>query len=257
MQLFPEQHHGSPTANDFSTSSGFGRAALFEHVSSKPGNRAVSRRWEIFAVGEATERRQRHSPRLVVPVLATILLLIGSRGPAAAQSPSPTDSAPLRAALVGDWVMDQEATADVFALDQFGPKRRVVPNRQQPRQPQTFSTNVITKPFNVQEYAMIKSAFLANLRANTNDVSSRMNFAPDGTGMNSDREPSGRQVPVEHFQWRLQGTRLTITDPVKKTTVQTEFTNRNQLSLTVGRGVRLVLKPDRPAPKPDTGAAPR
>ena len=104
---------------------------------------------------------------------------------------------------------------------------------------------------------MIRSAFLANLRANTNEVSSRMTFAPDGTGMNSDRDPSGRQAPVEHFQWKLQGTKLTITDPIKKTTVQTEFTNRNQLWLTVGRGMRLVLKPDRPAPKPDNGSPPK
>jgi len=75
--------------------------------------------------------------------------------------------------------------------------------------------------------------------------------------MNSDQDPSGRQVPVEHFQWSLQGTKLTIIDPVKKTTIQTEFTNRNRLSLTLGRGMRLVLKPDRPAPKPDPNAPPK
>jgi len=182
--------------------------------------------------------------RLVLAAFATGLFLVGSLGPAAAQSTAAADPARLKEALVGDWVMDQEATADAFALDQFGPKRRVVTNPQKQGQPQTFSTNVINKPFNVQEYAMTRSAFLASLRANTNDVSSRMTFAPDGTGMNSDRDPSGKLAPVEHFQWMLQGTKLTITDPGKKTTVQTEFTNRNQLSLTLRRGMRIVLKPE-------------
>jgi len=183
--------------------------------------------------------------------------LFASHRPAAAQSTAAPDPAQLKEALVGDWVMDQEATADAFALDQFGPKRRVVPNPQQPGQPQTFSTNVINNPFNMQEYVLIRTAYLAGLRANTNGVSSRMTFVPDGPGMNSDLDPSGRQVPVEHFQWRLDGTKLTITDPVKKTMVQTEFTNRNQLSLTLGRGMRLVLKPDRAAPKPDPNASPK
>jgi hypothetical protein len=194
---------------------------------------------------------------LVQAAFATGLLLVGSQRPAAAQSTAAADPALLKEALVGDWVMDQEATADTFALDQFGSKRRVVPNPQLPGQPQTFSTNVINKPFNVQEYVIIRSAFLASLRPDTNEMSSRMTFAPDGTGMNSDRDPSGKQVPVEHFQWRLQGTKLTITDPGKKTTVQTEFTNRHQLMLTLQRGTRIVLKPDRPASKPDNSAPPK
>ena len=182
--------------------------------------------------------------RLVLPVLAASSQLIGFHGPAVAQGTSPADAVPPRAALVGNWIMDQEATADAIALNQFGLKRRVVQNLEKPGQPQTFSTNFVNKPFNWQEYAMIKSTLLAELRSNTNEVSSRMTFAADGTGMNADLNKSGSAVPVEHFQWVLQGRKLTITSPGNKTSIQTEFTNRNQLSLTLGRGMPIVLKPE-------------
>lgn len=182
--------------------------------------------------------------QLVLSALATSFLLIGSRGPALAQSTSTADPSPPRAALVGNWIMDQEATADAIALDQFGPKRWVVPNPEKPGQPQTFSTNFTDKPFSWQEYAMTRSTLLAGLRANTNEVTSRMTFAADGTGMNSDLNKSGVAEPVEHFQWVLQGNKLTITSPGKKTSIETEFTNRNQLSLALGRGMRIVLKPE-------------
>jgi hypothetical protein len=156
-------------------------------------------------------------------------------------------------ALVGDWVMDEEATADAFALGQFGPKQQVVPNPRKLGQPQTFSTNITNKPFTWQEYATIKSLFLASLRANTNEVSSRMTFAPDGSGVNSDEYKSGKRESVEQFQWVLEGRKLTITNPGGKTPVQTEFTNMNHLSFTTGRGIRLVLKPERPI-APSTNA---
>jgi len=187
--------------------------------------------------------------RLSVPVFATSFLLIGFHGPATAQSTPPADSAQLKEALVGSWVMDQEATADAIALEQFGPKWRVVPDPKKPGQPQTFSTNFINKPFNVQEYAMMRSVCLASMRADTNEVSSRMTFAPDGTGTTSEQNTSGRQAPVEHFKWGLQGSKLTITAPDDKRSIQTEFTNKNQLSLRMWRGIRIVLKPEGSAPK--------
>ena len=184
------------------------------------------------------------SCRLILSLLTTGFVLAGFHRPAAAQGTSPADSAPFKEALIGNWVMDQEATADALALDQFGPKVRLVPNPQQPGQPQTFTTNFTDKPFNVQEYALIRSTLLAGFRANTNEVSSRMTFAADGTGMNCDVTKSSGPEPVEHFQWALQGRQLTITAPGNKTSVQTEFTNKNQLSLTLGRGMRIVLKPE-------------
>jgi len=188
-----------------------------------------------------------HSCRLAQAVLVANLLVFRCAELTVAQSTTAVETAPLKAALVGDWVLDGEATADAFALAQFGPKREVVPNPKEPGQPQTFSTNITDRPFTWQEYAATRSLLLASLRSQTNEPSSRMTFASDGTGTNFDQDKAGSRKPVEHFKWVLEGHKLTITSPGSKTPVQTEFTNNNQLSLTTLRGIRIVLRPERPA----------
>jgi hypothetical protein len=178
---------------------------------------------------------------------AIVSLLIGTNGFALGESPLPPDPAQLKAALVGSWVMDPEATADAVALDQFGPQRRVIPNPKKPGQPLTYRTIVTNKPFNLQEYAMTKGLFFAGIRADTNAQLPRMTFAPDGTGTISGKSKAGSQESGERFHWVLQGLQLTITVAGEKSGLQTEFTSRTQLSLRppLLLGLRMVLKPER------------
>jgi hypothetical protein len=68
--------------------------------------------------------------------------------------------------------------------------------------------------------------------------------------MISRQNKSGSQKPGDGFQWLLQGLNLTITVAGEKSGLETEFTKRNQLSLTPPalRGLRVVFKPERSKP---------
>jgi hypothetical protein len=102
-------------------------------------------------------RLSRPNRQFILPVFAAVPLLIGCNKPAPTQSTAPPAPAPLREALVGTWVMDQEATVDAFAAAQFGPQRRVVPNPKKPGQPVTYRTITTNIPFDLQAYAIAKS----------------------------------------------------------------------------------------------------
>ena len=186
--------------------------------------------------------------RLRLAAFAIVSLLIGTNGAVVAQRPLPMDPSRLKEALVGSWVMDPEAMADAAALDQFGPQRQVIPNPKRPGQPLTYRTIATNRPFDLQEYALTRGLLLAGIRANTNAQLPRLTFAPDGTGTIPEKGKSGNREPDTRFQWVLQARKLTLTIAGEKSSLQTEFTNRNQLSFRPPhlRGLRLILKRERP-----------
>lgn len=156
-------------------------------------------------------------------------------------------------ALVGRWVLDTEATADATARAQFGKKTTVVPVPRQPGQPQTFRTNQVIKPFNQKEYEDTKRICLEATRADTNLLSTAVNFAPDGTGKIWGVNKSGQS-----FEWTLKGSQILIKNPNDQFRPLTSFTNRNQLSWVWSRGTvqtALVLKPERAQSKTPTGGS--
>ena len=149
--------------------------------------------------------------------------------PAVAQDTS-ADSAALRAALVGKWVMDLEATAGVVARAPFGKREQVIRLPAKAGQPPAYRTNITNKPFNAQEYERMKAACLAGMRSLTNVQSPSMTFAADGTGKstNPNRVASARETA---FQWQLDGHKVTLRDPADGRTNQFQFTNQTQITI--------------------------
>jgi hypothetical protein len=149
--------------------------------------------------------------------------------PAVAQDTS-ADSAALRAALVGKWVMDLEATAGVVARAPFGKRQQVIRLSAKAGQPQAYRTNITNKPFNAQEYERMKAECLAGMRSLTNVQSPSMTFAADGTGKstNPNRVASARETA---FQWQLDGHKVTLRVPADGRTNQFQFTNQPQITI--------------------------
>ena len=191
-----------------------------------------------------------HSSRAVLFALALASLLSHSAGPAAAQSTS-LDPAALKAALIGKWVLDPEATADAMARYQFGPRQQVTLAPTKPGQPRTFRTNFINKPFNPQEYEQFKAAALEGFRAKSNAAPPLIIFAPDGSGTRSEQRNPGAPAADAPFQWVLDGRQLTIKNPTNESSLQIAFTNKNQLRIPSPalRGLPCIFKPERAAAK--------
>jgi hypothetical protein len=191
--------------------------------------------------------------RAILPALVLASLPSHFRLPAAAQSASP-DPSPLKAALIGKWVLDHEATADTWARLSFGSRQQVTPVPTKPGQPRIFRTNFINNPFNPQEYEQRKVVVLEGFRTNSNWNSLLLTFAPDGTGttMPGQQKP-GAPAAGTPFQWVLDGHKLTIKNPTNGYSLQIAFTNKNELRVprgsTIMHGVTIVYKPERATPK--------
>jgi len=163
--------------------------------------------------------------------------------PAVAQDTS-TDSAALRTALVGKWVMDPEGTIDVIARAQFGKRQQVIRLPAKPGQPQTYRTNITNKPFNAQEYEEAKAEALRGFHSTTNLQLPSVTFAADGTGKLANPNRPGTPAGVTAFQWHLDGHKVTLKNPADGHTNQFQFTNQTQISVPFWpeRGLALVFK---------------
>lgn len=175
---------------------------------------------------------------LLVVVLGVIPFSEAALAPDAATTPTA-----LRAALVGKWVLDPEASADACARAQFGPRQQLTALPAKAGQPRTYRTNFTNKPFNIQEYGQLKSAALAGFRANTNAPGPGLTFLADGTGTRG--EPTKPEVQDGAFQWELKGHNLTISNSAKGSTLQLQFTNQTQLVIPAYRGLPLVFRPEK------------
>ncbi len=162
--------------------------------------------------------------------------------PGLAQDTSAAPAA-LRAALVGKWVLDPEATADALARAQFGPRQQVTALPAKAGQPRAYRTNFTNKPFNLREYEQFKAAALEGFRANTNAPATAFTFLADGTGTGGEPNSPGAKDAALH--WDLKGRNLTISNPAKGTTLQLQFTNQAQLTIPGYRGMPLVLRPEK------------
>jgi hypothetical protein len=112
------------------------------------------------------------------------------------ESEAPPDVARLKQALLGDWAVDQEATADSMARGKLGPQSTVTVSRREDS-PAIIRTNFTNKQFNQQEYEQAKRILLESFRAN--DHHTWMTFAPDGTGTESELGDSGTRSNMVHF----------------------------------------------------------
>ncbi len=161
--------------------------------------------------------------------IAATLLFAGCSEPGPARSKATPDASRLERALIGNWVMDLEATADSIARGQFGPQQTVTVSKTGD-QPPTIHTNLTNKPFNQQEYEKAKRICLESLRAN--DKQTWLTFAPGGTGTESALTDSGSRSNFSSFHWGLQGSTLIVEFPDKSigADFRTEFTDTNQIS---------------------------
>lgn len=205
----------------------------------------------------ATEVAIMPDHHFILPVFATVSLLIGSPGCAISQNNPSMDVARLRQALMGNWVIDAEATADSMARSGFGPQQSVTLSKTGDK-PATMHTNFTNKPFNQQEYEKTKRISLESLRAPEAQV--RVTFAPDSTGVELPLTGSANQSVGFPFRWTLQGHKLVVEYPDKRAGAdfQTEFTNTNQLCRPIHYlGACMFFKPEASAPKPRGGPADR
>ncbi len=162
--------------------------------------------------------------------LAALPLVAGCRGTGAAHRKAPLEGAGPQQALVGNWVVDQELTADSLARAAFGPQQSVTISITggQPVK-MTIQTNFTVKPFSQLEYEKAKRVCLEYFRANDRKV--RMAFLPDGTGTESALDDSGNRSESQSFKWALEGHKLSVEYPDKRlgADFQTECTNTNLL----------------------------
>jgi hypothetical protein len=168
-----------------------------------------------------------------------------STAPAVAQDTS-IDSAALRTALVGKWVLDPEATADAFARAEFRERRQVIRLPAKPGQPPAYRTNIVKKPFNAQEYERLKADGLRGFHSITNAELPSLGFAADGTGESNELNATADAARARGFQWRLDGHTVTMIHSFYGRTNQFQFTNQTQLTIPfqphLDRGLFVVLK---------------
>jgi hypothetical protein len=178
---------------------------------------------------------------------AFLALTFAAQAIAQPQNPKQPGSPQFRSNLLevhvlGTWVLDVEATADILARGQFGTRQEITVKSGAT----VPETNLITKPFDPKEYEETRNFWATNL----GKIKYQLIFNPGGTGEGSSYDADAKKRVTSTLKWTLHGSdlRLEYTNVRMPLTEMARVVSTNELHQPMEMlGGWFVLRPEKQA----------